>query len=32
MCYPKYNWYKYYNCDCDIESLVIKANPNVDKG
>jgi len=29
LCYPKYNWYTYYNCDCDIESLVIKANPNI---
>lgn len=27
MCYPKYNWYTYDNCDCDVESIVIKANP-----
>ena len=29
MCYPKYNWYTYDECDMDIESLVIKGNPYI---
>ena len=31
MCYPKYNWYTYDDCDFFIEALVIKHNPyNID--
>lgn len=32
-CTPKYNWYDYSECDCEIESIIIKGNPyNISKG
>lgn len=32
VCTPKYNWYDYPECDCEIESIIIKGNPyNISK-